>query len=72
MLSPLQVLMINKRMPKGYKLELEENLLKYLDTIKPAPKKTKVNVCLYFNLYKSLILTNLFLFKYFFNLNFEL
>jgi len=44
MLTPLQVLMINKKMPKGYKLELEENLLKYLDTIKPPVKKTKTNV----------------------------
>lgn len=46
MLTPLQVLMINKRMPKGFKLELEENLLKYLDTIKPPAKKTKANVSL--------------------------
>lgn len=40
--------MINKRMPKGFKLELEENLLKYLDTIKPPAKKIKTNV--YFGL----------------------
>lgn len=53
MLSPLQVLMINKRMPKGYKLELEENLLKYLDTIKPPAKKSKTNVNL--NLITKLI-----------------
>lgn len=44
MITPLHVLMINKRMPKGFKLELEENLLKYLDTIKPPAKKTKTNV----------------------------
>jgi hypothetical protein len=49
MLTPLQVLMINKKMPKGYKLELEENLLKYLDTIKPPVKKTKTNVLISFN-----------------------
>ena len=51
MLSPLQVLLINKRMPKGFKLELEENLLKYLDTIKPPAKKTKTNV--YPNFYEN-------------------
>lgn len=41
-------------MPKGFKLELEENLLKYLDTIKPPAKKTKTNVSFYFNHYYTL------------------
>jgi len=44
MLTPLQLLLINKRMPKGYKLELEENLLKYMESIKPPAKKPKLNV----------------------------
>lgn len=33
-------------MPKGYKLEIEENLLKYMETIKPPTKKAKSNVYL--------------------------
>jgi len=44
MLTPLQVLLINKRMPKGFKFELEENLLKYMESIKPPAKKAKSNV----------------------------
>ena len=44
LLTPLQVLMINKLMPKGFKLELEENLLKYVEAIKPPSKKPKSNV----------------------------
>ena len=47
MLSPLQVLMINKRMPKGFKLELEENLLKQIEAVKPPLKKQKSNVFLF-------------------------
>lgn len=31
-------------MPKGFKLELEENLVKYMETTKPPPKKNKTNV----------------------------
>ena len=55
MLTPLQVLILNKRMPKGYKLELEENLLKYMETIKPPAKKTKTNVFFVFIYNKSTI-----------------
>ena len=43
-LTPFQALMINKIMPKGFKLESKENMIKYVDTIKPPTKKNKSNV----------------------------
>jgi hypothetical protein len=36
--------MINKFMPKGFKVESEENMNKFIDAIKPPIKKHKSNV----------------------------
>lgn len=45
LLKPIHIILINKKMPKGFKLELEENMTKALEIIKPsAVKKQKINV----------------------------
>lgn len=36
--------MINKMMPKGFKIESEENMNKYVEGIKPPNTKKKSNV----------------------------
>jgi hypothetical protein len=41
MLTPLQSIIINKKMPFGFKLETEENILKSLETTKSQAKKSK-------------------------------
>ena len=41
MLTPLQSILINKKMPFGFKLETEENILKSLETSKNSTKKVK-------------------------------
>lgn len=41
MLTPLEGLIINKKMPKGYKFEPEEILMKSIETAKITPKKLK-------------------------------
>ena len=41
MLTPLECLIINKKMPKGYKFEPEEMLIKSIETTKISPKKIK-------------------------------
>ena len=41
MLTPLECLIINKKMPKGYKFEPEEMLIKSIETTKITPKKIK-------------------------------
>ena len=41
MLTPLQSILINKKMPFGFKLETEENILKSLETTKAQVKKNK-------------------------------
>lgn len=46
MLTPVQVMLINKIMPKGFKLESHEFLIKAAESIKPAAKKQKTNVLL--------------------------
>jgi hypothetical protein len=45
MLTPLQGILLNKLIPRGFKLETEENVLKALDQItRTAPKRQKSNV----------------------------
>ena len=41
MLTPLQSILLNKKMPFGFKLETEENILKSLETTKNQAKKSK-------------------------------
>ena len=43
MLTPIQSILLNKSMPKGYKFESEENLLKSIDTMKNQSKKNKLS-----------------------------
>ena len=43
MLTPIQSIFLNKSMPKGYKFESEENLLKSIDTMKNQSKKNKLS-----------------------------
>jgi len=40
-LTPLQSIIINKKMPFGFKLETEENILKSMETLKNQAKKSK-------------------------------
>lgn len=49
MLSYLQVLLINKKMPKGYKLELEEVYVKTAETSNNfiGKKRTMVRIVIY-------------------------
>jgi hypothetical protein len=42
--TPLQSILINKRMPDGFKLESEENLVKVHESAKPSTKKPKTSV----------------------------
>jgi hypothetical protein len=42
--TPLQTILINKRMPKGFKIESEENMLKVVENIRPITKKQKTSV----------------------------
>jgi hypothetical protein len=45
MLTPLQGILLNKLIPRGFKLETEENMLKALDQItRTAPKRQKSSV----------------------------
>ena len=41
MLTPLEALIINKKMPKGYKFEAEEILIKSIETVNTSLKKIK-------------------------------
>ena len=41
MLTPLQSILLNKKMPFGFKLETEENILKSLETTKNQAKRSK-------------------------------
>ena len=41
MLTPLEGIILNKKMPRGYKFELEENILKSNEIGKNQPKKVK-------------------------------
>ena len=41
MLTPLQSILLNKKMPFGFKLETEENIIKSLETTKNQAKKNK-------------------------------
>ena len=43
MLTPIESILLNKAMPKGFKFETEENLLKSIDTIKNQAKKNKLS-----------------------------
>ena len=43
MLTPLEGLILNKKMPHGYKFETEENMLKYLELSKNSSKKVHIN-----------------------------
>ena len=42
--TPLQSILINKNMPRGFKIETEENMLKVVENIRPAAKKQKTTV----------------------------
>lgn len=57
-LSPLEAILINKKMPFGIKLESEENVLKSIDMSKQIVKKNKIIVSRFNNL-NSLIRTNI-------------
>jgi len=39
--TPLQTILINKIMPRGFKLESEENMLRTVESFRPMPKKQK-------------------------------
>jgi hypothetical protein len=43
-LTPLQAFLINKKLARGVKLELEENYIKANETFKHAAKKLKTSV----------------------------
>jgi hypothetical protein len=43
-LTPMLNILLNKRMPRGFKLESDENMLKAFETIRPAVKKQKIYV----------------------------
>ncbi len=38
------MILINKMMPRGFKLETDENMVKAVESIRPASKKQKTNV----------------------------
>lgn len=42
--TPIQAIIINKRMPKGIKIETEENVIKAAESLKPVAKKQKIGV----------------------------
>ena len=42
--APIQSILINRLMPKGFKLESQENMIKASEAIKPAAKKQKLSV----------------------------
>ena len=42
-LTPLQSIILNKKMPFGFKLETEENILKSLETSKNQTKRIKIH-----------------------------
>jgi hypothetical protein len=44
LLTPIQMILINKKMPKGFKLESEENIVKALELFRPSAKKQKISV----------------------------
>ena len=48
-------------MPKGFKVESEENMIKYVDAIKPPTKKHKLNVN-----FKKILYFSFMLIPYFF------
>ena len=41
MLSPIESILLNKLMPKGFKFETEENIVKPMETSKNQSKKNK-------------------------------
>ena len=43
-LTPLQSMLVNKLMPRGFKIESEENMIKAVENIRPVAKKQKVSV----------------------------
>lgn len=45
MLTPLEGIIINKKMPHGYKFETEDNILKLLETSKNFSKRVKISDC---------------------------
>jgi hypothetical protein len=42
--SPLQSILVNKHMPRGFKIESEENMVKAVENIRPVAKKQKTSV----------------------------
>lgn len=50
-LSPLESILINMKMPKGFKLETDENVLKALEVPKAATNRHKVNFLLFLFLF---------------------
>ena len=43
MLTPLEWILLNKKMPHEYKLETEENILKLFELSKKHPKRIKMS-----------------------------
>ena len=64
--TPLQTILINKRMPKGFKIESEENMLKVVENIRPITKKQKTSVRIDLFFIITFFIIQFFIFNIFF------